>query len=390
MKRPRQKRRGGATPDAEWLIRLASGLAASESRAEDRFWENQLETGLDRLFEQEDDTPLNDALDVLAADKPDAFDVLAEFVEARTEAGPADAPGGQSLLIAAPVLAWSRYRIPAGPIPAQTLANLAVQLKAHVLADGIELALADYLFSPDQLPQGYCATARFASALDEAARQHRTLTIEAEGLPETVQFLSDTRYLMGVVRAPAGAPLFRWQENGGQREEAQTQWQRQGGACLTPLLPGCAFELILPNAYFSVSRQADRLGRPHAIRASVAFLCATLNIVPADLAAVLAPFHDRELEEYRIGFSTRSNPQVLHGVVWPLLGNEDDHNEQIRHAIESVLQTCEVGEVSFIDHAFPLEYCEDCGSPLYPSSEGELVHAELPEEEGNAAPRHLH
>jgi hypothetical protein len=37
-----------------------------------------------------------------------------------------------------------------------------------------------------------------------------------------------------------------------------------------------------------------------------------------------------------------------------------------------------------------LEYCDDCGAPLYPNPEGEPVHAELPEPEEEALPRHLH
>jgi uncharacterized protein YuzB (UPF0349 family) len=37
-----------------------------------------------------------------------------------------------------------------------------------------------------------------------------------------------------------------------------------------------------------------------------------------------------------------------------------------------------------------LEYCDDCGAPLYPNPEGEPVHAELPEQEEEAVPRHLH
>jgi uncharacterized protein YuzB (UPF0349 family) len=28
----------------------------------------------------------------------------------------------------------------------------------------------------------------------------------------------------------------------------------------------------------------------------------------------------------------------------------------------------------------PLEYCDDCGAPLFPNPEGENVHAEMPED----------
>ena len=39
---------------------------------------------------------------------------------------------------------------------------------------------------------------------------------------------------------------------------------------------------------------------------------------------------------------------------------------------------------------FRIESCAACGAPLYPNPEGEPVHAELPEEQTEAAPRHLH
>ena len=39
MKRTRQKRRGGLGREAEQLIWLATGLAESGSRAEDRYWD---------------------------------------------------------------------------------------------------------------------------------------------------------------------------------------------------------------------------------------------------------------------------------------------------------------------------------------------------------------
>ncbi len=34
----------------------------------------------------------------------------------------------------------------------------------------------------------------------------------------------------------------------------------------------------------------------------------------------------------------------------------------------------------FLDHQFPMEFCDDCGAPLFPNREGELVHAEMPEQ----------
>lgn len=389
MKRTRQKRRGGLGRETEKLIWLATGLTQSGSRAEDRYWEEQLTGAIDALLESHDEETLNAALDKLFGDDARAYEELADFIESRAE-NTANLPGGhQVLLVGAPVLAWSRFQIPANTIPPAVLSNLRVHLQAHILSAAAKVALADFLFSPDQLPQGYCATAEFTTALARAALDGHDLHIDTQEMSETAHFLSDTRYLLAAVVVPAGKPFFRWQEPDASREQALTQWRNQGGACLAPLLPGCATEVVLPEAYFAASREADRSSRPYAIRASVAFLGAELETPAANLRASIAPFHDRELEEYRIGFAVRGREQIVHGVVWPLLGAEDETTD-IPAQIETVLRDCGVTDIVTLDHHFPLEYCDDCGAPLYPSAEGEVAHAEMPEAHGEQAPRHLH
>ena len=173
------------------------------------------------------------------------------------------------------------------------------------------------------------------------------------------------------------------------RDASLEQWRAQGGACLTPLLPGCAVDLVLPESYFAASRAADKDSRPYSVRASVAFLGTTLETPAANLRAVIAPFWERTLEEYRIGFTVRGQDAVVHGVVWPLLGAEDETTDCAAQ-IETVLRESGVNDVVFLDHQFPMEYCDDCGAPLYPSPEGEVAHAEMPEDHAEQMPRHLH
>lgn len=388
MKRNRLKRRSSLGRDAEQLIRLATGLASSGSIAEDRYWDGQLVEAIDHLLEEQDENALNAALDQLASDAH-GYESLADFIEFRTEFRSTLDAEHDVLLVGAPILAWSHFRIPATTIPPAILANLRAHLAAHIFASGAKLALADFLFSPDQLPHGYCASATFAATLGQAALADTNLHIESKNLPETAHFLSDTRYLLAAVAVPKGQPFFSWQEENGSRDEALAHWRSQGGASLVPLLPGCATEVVLPEAYFAASRQADRESRPYAIQASAAFLSAELETPVANLRAVIAPFHDRELEEYRIGFSRRDEDGIVHGVVWPLLGVEDE-SADIPGQIETVLRACGVGEVIYLDHRFPLEFCDDCGAPMYPSAEGETIHAEMPEGRGEEMPRHLH
>lgn len=390
MKRNRISRRTPKNPATDALVRLSSRLAESSSRIEDEFWQERLASIVNSHLADSDDHIITSALDQLYAAGGRAYDELADMVESCCETQRhAGSPGTDLILFAAPVLAWSRFTIPSGPIALDHLANLRVHLQAHVLAADVKLGLVDYLWSPDQLPQTYSNTAELTEKLARAAMNGRDLHLDTTGLPDTSQFLSDTRYVIGGVAAVRGTPMFRWQEEDGSRTEALKQWRTQGGEALRPLLPACAVELLLPQSYHAAARDADRASRPYSLRAAVAFLQTTLSIAAHELRAVIAPFHDQHLEEFRIGFTLASEPEVIHGVVWPLLDAEDEAGDMPAQ-IEAVLREAGIRDVIVLDQRFPLEYCDDCGAPLYPNPEGEPVHAELPEEQIEAAPRHLH
>ncbi len=390
MKRSRFARRGALNREAEQLARLAAGLAVSSSRIEDAFWEDRLAAAVDRQLRTGNEETLNLALDHLFGANGRAYDALADLIESRAESGVLGTGGGEFdvALFAAPLLAWSRFTIPSGSLTAGTLAVARTQLQAHVLASGTKFALADFLFSPDQLPRGFVETYRLANQLAKAASEGRDAHIDPRQLPETTRFISDTRYLIGAVATPRGQALFRWQEEDGSREQAATQWAAQGGAALQPLFTGCALEPLLPDAFHAACRNADQGLRIYALRAAVAFLQTVLNVRPQQLRAVVAPFHEERLEEYRIGFTQADASQVVHGVVWPLLGAEDETSDCVNQ-IEAVLEEAGVGSVITLEHRFPLEFCDDCGMPMYPTPEGETSHAELPEDLPQA-PAHLH
>jgi hypothetical protein len=390
MKRNRFSRRTKQNPATEELIRLADCLAQSSSRTEDEFWQKRLAAMVDRLLADSDDATLNGTLDHLYGVGGRAYDELADMIESCCETRRLDTGTAQDVvLFAAPVLGWSRFVIPSGPITAENLANLRVHLQAHVFATDTKIGLADYLWSPDQLPKSYSETAQLTERLAKAAVHAKDIKLDAAIMPETTNFLSDTRYLIGAVAAPRGAAMFRWQEDDSSRVEVLKQWHNQGGDALRPLLPACAVELLLPQPYHAAAREADRASRPYSLRAAVAFLQTTLNVAASDLRAVLAPYHDRQLEEFRVGFTMNDSTDVVHGVVWPLLEAEDETTEMPAQ-IEAVLREAGLREIIALDHRFPMEYCDDCGAPLYPNPDGEPSHAELPEEQAEAAPRHLH
>ena len=390
MKRSRFARRGALNREAELVARLATGLAASASRIEDDFWERRLAEAVDKLLRTGNEDTLNVALDHLYGANGRAYDALADLIESRAEGGVLGAGSGEFdvAMFAAPLLAWSRFTIPSGPLPAGTLAAARSQLQAHVLAAGARLALADFLYSPDQLPRGFVETWRLANQLAKAAADDKDARIDPRQLPETTRFISDTRYLIGAVMAQRGQALFRWQEEDGSRDQSASQWIAQGGSALQPLFTGCALEPLLPDVFHAACRNADQGLRVYSLRAAMAFLQTVLNAKPQQLRAVVAPFHEERLEEYRVGFTLADSSEIVHGVVWPLLGAEDESTD-CAGQIEAVLEEAGVGSVMVLEQRFPLEFCDDCGMPMYPTPEGETAHAELPEDLPQA-PAHLH
>ena len=95
-------------------------------------------------------------------------------------------------------------------------------------------------------------------------------------------------------------------------------------------------------------------------------------------------------DEYRIAFSLLGESEVAHGVVWPLYGREDE-TARPGPLDEVLAQLAEIGvtEVKKLSATFTPEYCEDCGAPLFANGDGEIVHAELPEEADTQA-AHFH
>ena len=84
---------------------------------------------VDRLLADGDEATLIAALDHLYGVGGRAYDELADLIESCCETQRMDAGGGQDvLLFAAPVLAWSRYAIPSGPVSGEILANARVHL----------------------------------------------------------------------------------------------------------------------------------------------------------------------------------------------------------------------------------------------------------------------
>ncbi|HUL68152.1 MAG TPA: DUF2863 family protein [Burkholderiaceae bacterium] len=396
MRRNRASTRARQSVDAETLVKMARRLSESGSRLEDQLWQRRLiETINDRLARRSDDA-IESALDDLARTSQRAYDDLADLAESCAESTlvQIDDRAHDVLLLALPLLAWSRYKLPATTLSATVLDNLRTQLTGHLVARGARVALADYLFSIDQLPEAFSDVRRLTEQLGDAAAESIALHIDPRKLREPVGMLADTRYLVAAIATPSGAPLFHWQELGVDPDAkitALSSFREQAASVLQPVLTGCRFRVLSPMAFHSSLRFADRELRQFSLEAAVAFLKLAYDFAPQSLSAAAGLFEDPQGNsgaEVRIGLAKASEDDaVVEGVVWPLLGDDE---EQTLEEVEKALQALGVQRAAMHAHRFPLEFCDDCGAPMFPNAAGHVVHAEPPEdaEDRPATPLH--
>jgi len=389
----RSKSSQRSSPETERLVADSISLAASGSQVEDRFWENRLDDRLLRLLKSQNQNVIDAALDQTFRINTIAFEVLADTAETLAESISIQHEGQQwdALLLAIPIVAHTRYQIPSGPLPATVVEATAQALHNTVIAPDTRLAIIPWLYSIDQMPQSHCQTRVLTETLAMAAVTGSEIKLELKSMSETIAVLADPRFIVAVVAAPTGSALFRWQTEAALRQERGVSligWQNAMHDPIASLLPGCEFELLLPEAYFTNCRLADKHVRPLSIRAAVNFLESTMGVLPAGLSSVVGAFGEEQADEYRISFS-------IYGVIWPLYDRESVANDALNDLSDDespIKRICDAlrdaGVEDVFRHAmlFDPELCDDCGAPLFPDRLGEQVHAEMPEDTPSQQP----
>jgi Protein of unknown function (DUF2863) len=383
-----------SSPDVERLVADAISLAASGSQIEDRFWEDRLNVRLMRLLKSQNQNVVDAALDQTFRINTVAFEVLADSAETLAESLVMEHEGQSwdALLLALPIVAHTRYQIPSGPLPVNIIESTATALRNSIISVDTRLAIVPWLYSIDQMPHSHCQTRLLTEALATAAITASEIKLELRDMSETIAVLADPRFIIAAVAAPSGAPLFRWQAEPPTRQERGVSligWQNTMRDPVASLLPGCEFELLLPEAYFTNCRLADKHVRPLSVRAAVNFLESTLGVLPAGLSCVVGAFGEEQADEYRISFSLKGSSEVVYGVIWPLYDRETVANDALNDLsddespmkkITDALHDAGVEDVFRHAMLFDPELCDDCGAPLFPDRSGEAVHAEMPDD----------
>lgn len=390
----RKKTKLRISPDAEKLTAEAISLASSGSRIEDLYWEAKLLDRVLKLLKNQNQAVIDAALDHAFRINPTAFEYLADAVEAVAESMTLEYEG-QSwdvLLIALPIVVQTKYQIPSGNLTHAMSSEVAALLHRFVIAQGAYLSIVPWLYSIDQLPQSHSKTRQLLEQMSISAVAQSDLKLELENMPETISVLADPRFILAAIAVPKGQAIFRWQEEGAgslERSQSLKDWRENMIAIAPEFLPGCEFEMLLPDAYFTNCREADKRVRPLSLKAAVNYLCQTLNVDPTNLACVVGAFGDEIVDEFRISFSLKGQSEIVYGVVWPLYDRESVSADQLSDSTQDgttlkvicdTLKSMGIQEVFKHAVLFSADMCDDCGVPLFPDRIGEVVHAELPED----------
>lgn len=381
------------TPEVEKLVNEVVALANSGSKVEDNFWEKKLFERLNRIMTQNHQTVLDAALDQAFKSQTAAFEILADAIETTAESITYvfAEKTYDVLLLAIPVIAQTRYAIPSGPIRTGLIAETVEYLKDLIFEKNIHLSIIPWLYSIDQIPQTHCQTRVLLQNMAQSAVEQTDVVYELKEMPETIPVLADPRFILCAVAAEQGQAMFVWQAEDAHRvlrSLALKRWQGVMQSVASELLPGCEFEILLPDAFFTNCREADKRVRPLSLTAAVNYLESSLGIKPADLSCVIAPFGHEVTDEFRIAFAIKGQPDIIYGVIWPLYDREtvamDDMDANSGHStihlISDTLHEAGVGDVFKHAMLFTPESCEDCGVPLFPNRSAEVVHAEMPED----------
>jgi len=382
---------------ARQLLSLAQALIRSGSRFEDQWWEAKIFDVLHTLFEQADNHLIEFLLEDLIEQCPDSYETLVDLIETQAESQLIVHNGKtyQTLLFSAPVLLWTRYQLPMPALTQQQLDQLGALLSEHIVAPRSQVVLVPRLLTLNEMPRTFHQTHRWAQELAIQALEGKAVPAstapqkkparQAEGA------LADVRFLTGIIVTVQDAPLFRWQTTRSRRAQQralyQDLWETECHEILGPSLAGCQVEYLRPDAYHTNNREADHRIRPIILRAATLWLSNTAAIPSHTLKAFIAGCGEQTIQEYRIGFAAADNAAIIYGCIWPLLSRHealiemlDSDGPNATDQIAEALIEEGITEVKRLPGVLPPEYCEDCGTPLFPDSRGVLQHPRLPDD----------
>ena len=143
--------------DSQRLVSLALEMFYASSFLESEFCRKKLEVLVFRLLQARKQAVLNDAIEYLFTTDMEAYNCLLEVAEALSESAVIEEDGKkyQVLLVAVPVLAWTRFSIASGTLAPEQIEAISSRFARLILADDVRFAMAPGLYAVDQLPYSH-------------------------------------------------------------------------------------------------------------------------------------------------------------------------------------------------------------------------------------------
>lgn len=364
------------------LVRLAHLSEESTSDIEDRAVDAAIESICRKALDQFDESDIEAALAQLKDEDGPAYDDLLAHAE-----DCAQSIIGQDklhLLVLIPVFAWSRFKLPFGKLPKETLVKIAELYKSLYMEDDASIVIGDSLICAEHIPERLKSVRELLNAMTTRQKSPVSVFSIAKLLNhDPAPDFADTRYLVVALTAAKADAMFK-QLSRGDIERARTHmdFSLRCHDILETDMRGCVFAVQPPSGFFSAWRQAENAMRVYALKALVGFV-GCMGFGPSELIATTAvftrptPSANEPNAEIRIGISTRISPdQVVAGITWPCNPEEADPNQNFAG---EVLASLQVSRIAALDQVFTMEWCEDCGAPLYANPEGYVTHIEVPE-----------
>lgn len=373
----------GEHAERDELIRLAYLATESSSRLQDVLCDAALSELCSKALAAGDDSDIEAALSELKNDDTPAYDELLAMSEDCAQIY-RDASGTHVLMLV-PILAWSRYHIPQGKLSNAVLSKLAECYKTHYCAENARVTIGDSLIAAEHIPERLSQVQDLLQHLAAHATKDASIVSVAHLLKEsTVPDFADSRYIVLCVSSKDERDLFPDMAQGYfDRARAHMRFCLEAKTILELSLLGSVFDVQPPAAFFTAWRQGETAMRVYSLKALVDFV-ACMGYGPSELIATTGVFQravESENEpntEIRIGISPLNDPNtIIAGVVWPCMNEDVDGTQQFAG---EVLASCDISRIFALDQTFTMEWCEECGAPLYANKNGLVTHIEVPEE----------
>jgi hypothetical protein len=385
--------------DQDRLLMMSDAICKSASRAESEYWQVHLESLITGLLDRSSSPLAGEKVLIAALEKASTgkdSDVTATLMEACetvaqtavTSIDDSHQPH-QVALFSIPLIAWSTYGIPTGELNAVNAEKIAQSLRQHLIAPDALFGIAPYLFSEDQLPEGFAETRQLMQGMADAIVNNEIYQVKPRTDIDPLKFPAEARFILGVAIVKYGQGVYRWQDltlkdTDIAKHQSFAAWLEASNDVFGNILTGCDFERGMPRAFFHNLREADKRVRPHTLRAVVGGMQEILNVPAKELAAVVALVADKDIVEYRVSILYKGQNEVINGVIWPLYGvyedDDPDADGDEMSAIEAILREQKLGEVMKLDYHCKAEYCDDCGAPLFFNADGEAMHVHMPDD----------